>query len=125
MCEQQDRTAPPPPCHGPTHPVKLLLFIACVPGQAYRVSEVVSAEELSVRAQILEGLSGYAHPRNPFVVRAGDFQAVLDGLGLRFGNDAVDRVMLLCNIDGAGMVRGGVVGGGPDGGGGAEPAVTI
>ncbi len=76
-----------------------------VGAMANRMVDTVSPDELATRRRILESLQGYAHPRRPNVVQAGEFQAVLDSMGLRFGTDVVDRVMLLCNIDGAGMVR--------------------
>ena len=70
-----------------------------------RTVETVTADELATRRRILDLLRGYTNPRQPNVVHATEFQEVLDSMGLRFGADVVDRVMLLCNIDAGGMVR--------------------
>ena len=69
-----------------------------------RVVDSVSPEELATRRRVLETLQSYTSARDPYVVHANDFQEVLASLGLRFGSDFVDRVMLLCNIDSSGMV---------------------
>ena len=39
-------------------------------------------------------------------VHAEDFQRIVEGQGLSFGHEIVDRVMLACKIDEQGMVRG-------------------
>ncbi len=75
----------------------------------YRPSvELLPAEESRVRAQLLSAFVDIASSRggpHSRVIHASDFQRVLDGMGLKFGHEYVDRVMLLCVIDSGGMVR--------------------
>lgn len=68
---------------------------------------VLTDHELRLREMLFDSFRAKAQmrdPRFPNIIHGSDFQAVLTANGLSFGNEVVDRVMLLCKIDGQGMV---------------------
>lgn len=62
-----------------------------------------SAEERDIRAAFLQSLR-QADVSGAGTVSPAEFQAALNGLGLRFGNPIVDRIMLQCKITPDGKV---------------------
>lgn len=62
-----------------------------------------SVEERDIRAAFLHSLR-QADVSGAGTVSPAEFQAALNGLGLRFGNPIVDRIMLQCKITPDGKV---------------------
>lgn len=63
-----------------------------------------SHRERDLRQQLVNCFK-YFDPESTGRVHAADFQQSLDTVGLKFGDEVVDRVMLLCRIDDDGIVR--------------------
>lgn len=65
----------------------------------------MTSSEQSLRESLLSAFR-YFEPQGRSVVHAADFQQALASVGLSFGTEFVDRVMLQCKIDAEGYVRG-------------------